>query len=294
MRFARWCESVDFGSASASWISPTRQPEAPALTSMSKICSLCGWPSSARQRAMSAKGGESTQPHPCVRGRATREGAGLSVSRDGPSGARRRRSIWSRRRPTSFRRWSLMRSRVLTRRSRRTPSTKAVSRSRGDNHVAMSSNGFYYSRIMKLTRIAMTNRPGRDERPRGTGSCLCGSVRFSLHGDLGPVSYCHCIMCQRAMSHYGAFTACDPAAVKVDDPRRKLRWYQSSPTARRGFCSKCGSQLFWEPHHGRHTCVSAGSLDQPTGLRPGRHIHTDDVADYDRADVQAADGKISP
>lgn len=118
--------------------------------------------------------------------------------------------------------------------------------------------------------------------PRATGGCLCGSISFSLFGNLRDVSYCHCLMCQRALSHYGAFTACDPESLVIVDPLRKLRWYQSSPEARRGFCSRCGSQLFWDPAHGRHMSVSAGSLDQPTGLGPGRHIHLDHVADHDR------------
>lgn len=119
------------------------------------------------------------------------------------------------------------------------------------------------------------------ETPRATGSCLCGAVRFSIHGPLRDVSYCHCLMCQRAASHGVAYTACEPDALVVAD-RRKLRWYRSSPQSRRGFCGTCGSQLFWEPADGRRVSVSAGSLDQPTGLRPGKHLFCDQIADYDR------------
>lgn len=120
-----------------------------------------------------------------------------------------------------------------------------------------------------------------DTTPRATGSCLCGSVSFAIHGPLRDVSYCHCAMCQRASSHHVAYTACELQALVLAD-RRKLKWYRSSPGARRGFCGRCGSQLFWEPAHGKHVSVSAGSLDQPTGLRPGEHIYTEQVADYDR------------
>ena len=88
-------------------------------------------------------------------------------------------------------------------------------------------------------------------------------------------------MCQRAASHHVAYTACEPTALVVAD-RRKLKWYRSSPQSRRGFCGTCGSQLFWEPVDGRSISVSAGSLDQPTGLRPGKHIHREQMADYDR------------
>ena len=116
---------------------------------------------------------------------------------------------------------------------------------------------------------------------RATGSCLCGAVRFSILGALEDVVYCHCLMCQRALTHFGAFTRCAPEALHTSNSR-KLKWYRSSPEARRGFCRDCGSQLFWEPPHGRYISISAGSLDQPTGLRAGEHNFLYQTADYDR------------
>jgi hypothetical protein len=120
-----------------------------------------------------------------------------------------------------------------------------------------------------------------------SGSCLCGDVRFTVQGDLEDVTYCHCAMCQRSLTHYGAFTACAPDALAIEGDS-KLKWYRSSPEAQRGFCKRCGSQLFWAPSHGRHISISAGSLDQPTGLKPGRHIFADHFADYDREPVDPA------
>jgi len=34
--------------------------------------------------------------------------------------------------------------------------------------------------------------------------------------------------------------------------------------------------LFWEPAHGRHVSISAGSLDDPTGLRIQDHLYLED------------------
>ena len=31
-----------------------------------------------------------------------------------------------------------------------------------------------------------------------TGSCLCGGIRYVVHGPLGPVVHCHCSMCRKA------------------------------------------------------------------------------------------------
>ena len=49
---------------------------------------------------------------------------------------------------------------------------------------------------------------------------------------------------------------------------------------RRGFCSTCGSFLFWEPI-GRDTiAIAMGAFDRPTGTRLARHIFVADKGDY--------------
>jgi hypothetical protein len=111
------------------------------------------------------------------------------------------------------------------------------------------------------------------------GRCLCGGVRFEVHGPLRPVIYCHCTMCRRASGHIVAATACAPEHLHLVSAL-PLRWYQSSAIARRGFCSTCGSQLFWEPAHGGHISIWAGTLDKPTGLKAAQHIFVGDKGDY--------------
>jgi hypothetical protein len=59
-----------------------------------------------------------------------------------------------------------------------------------------------------------------------------------------------------------------------------LRWYQSSPEARRGFCGHCGSQLFWQAVNESAVSILAGSLDLQTGLTGADHIFTADKGDY--------------
>jgi hypothetical protein len=104
-------------------------------------------------------------------------------------------------------------------------------------------------------------------------------VRFEVHGALRPVIYCHCTMCRRSGGHFAAATACSREHLRLLSAQG-LRWYQSSGTARRGFCGICGSQLFWEPHHGRCISIWAGTLDTPTGLRAAEHIFVADKGDY--------------
>ncbi len=111
------------------------------------------------------------------------------------------------------------------------------------------------------------------------GRCLCGDVRFEVHGPLRPVIYCHCSMCRRGSGHFDAATACAPEHLRLLSAQ-SLRWYRSSASARRGFCSTCGSQLFWEPADGGHVSIWAGTLDKPTGLAASMHIFVADKGDY--------------
>ena len=111
------------------------------------------------------------------------------------------------------------------------------------------------------------------------GRCLCGAVRFEVHGPLRPVIYCHCTMCRRASGHFDAATACAPQHLRLL-ASSTLRWYRSSASARRGFCGECGSALFWEPAHGGHVSIWAGTLEGPTGLTAAAHIFVADKGDY--------------
>ena len=122
--------------------------------------------------------------------------------------------------------------------------------------------------------------------PSASGGCLCGSVRYTVHGPLRNVVVCHCTMCQRLHTYVGAYSACAPEHLQVESGTT-LRWYESSPEARRGFCARCGAMLFWEPSHGRHVSISAGSMDRPTGLRVQGHIYLEEESDFGLDEVPA-------
>ena len=119
----------------------------------------------------------------------------------------------------------------------------------------------------------------------GSGGCLCGGVRYRVDGRLADVGACHCSQCRRTTGHYFAATSCDRAALTFDSDET-LAWYRSSSFARRGFCSRCGSFLFWD-HVGRDlTAIAMGAFDKPTGTRLAKHIFVADKGDY----YEIADG----
>lgn len=111
------------------------------------------------------------------------------------------------------------------------------------------------------------------------GGCLCGGVRYRVHGPLRDVIACHCSQCRRASGHFVAATSA-PADRLEFLSDSTLSWYESSPRARRGFCSRCGGNLFWRQQGGPDISIMAGTLDPPTNLRIMRHIFVADKSDY--------------
>lgn len=108
------------------------------------------------------------------------------------------------------------------------------------------------------------------------GSCLCGQITYSVNGPLRPVIACHCRQCRKSSGHHVAATSAARGDVEI---MGDVTWYTSSPTARRGFCGTCGSQLFWDGA-GQNLSISAGSFDGDTGLRLAGHIFCADKGDY--------------
>lgn len=114
---------------------------------------------------------------------------------------------------------------------------------------------------------------------KATGSCLCGAVRYAVHGPMRPVVYCHCEQCRKTSGHHVAASACNSEDMEFIESAG-LRWYDSSSKAQRGFCSNCGGNLFWKPRNGEHISIMAGSIDLPTGLKANSHIYVGDASDY--------------
>ncbi|WP_170375541.1 GFA family protein [Ruegeria conchae] len=112
-----------------------------------------------------------------------------------------------------------------------------------------------------------------------TGSCLCGKVAFTIDGDLSPPSACHCGQCRKQSGHVwsSTWTHQDNLSFTASDT---LRWFRASETARRGFCSECGSFLFWQHNEEDTISISMGALSEPTGLKLSKHIFVADKGDY--------------
>ncbi|MEQ8603604.1 MAG: GFA family protein [Marivibrio sp.] len=119
------------------------------------------------------------------------------------------------------------------------------------------------------------------EVTHATGGCLCGAVRYEIRGSLRPVVACHCEQCRRTSGHFVAASGCAQRDLILRE-KSGLTWFQSSDAAERGFCNRCGGNLFYrrrDPGDGR-VSVMAGTLDPPTGLRIVGHIFAAAKSDY--------------
>ncbi|MBS3962412.1 MAG: GFA family protein [Sandarakinorhabdus sp.] len=118
-----------------------------------------------------------------------------------------------------------------------------------------------------------------------TGSCLCGAVTFTVQGELPQPDICHCTQCRKQSGHCFASTDVPKSSLTIAGAE-SLAWFQSSQKVRRGFCSRCGSSLFWEPLHRDWTAVAMGAFDTPTGTTVKMHIFVAGKGDY----YEIADG----
>jgi hypothetical protein len=114
---------------------------------------------------------------------------------------------------------------------------------------------------------------------QATGGCYCGPVRYRASGVSRQVTECHCSQWRKQAGHRYAGTGAKTSDVEVDGAAN-ITWYRASPNAERGFCSTCGSHLFWGSSTRDYTGILAASFDEPSQLRMTKHIFVDDKGDY--------------
>lgn len=115
-----------------------------------------------------------------------------------------------------------------------------------------------------------------------TGTCLCGGIRFTARFPSNWVAHCHCTRCQRA--HGAAFVTWVSVAAKeatIDDTGAVLRWHGSPPGGERGFCSRCGSPMFFRS--GRwpgELHIARALFTEPVDREPQVHAFYDTHVDW--------------
>ena len=137
-----------------------------------------------------------------------------------------------------------------------------------------------------------------------SGGCQCGAVRYHVAGELEGAHLCHCRMCQKAVGNYFMPLA-SANETEFTITRGEPAWFHSSEPIKRGFCSKCGTPLFFKTIGSPTIAVALGSLDDPSAVPPERqdgivsrvafYSHLTDLPgqEVDRPDIAGGLGAIS-
>ncbi len=105
-----------------------------------------------------------------------------------------------------------------------------------------------------------------------TGRCLCGAVTFSAEGVELEHHVCHCGMCRRWSGGAGFFgTRC----AGVTFAGSALGRFAGSEWAERGFCTTCGTTLFYFLKPTQTYTMSVGIFDDQAKFRLTREIFID-------------------
>jgi hypothetical protein len=113
------------------------------------------------------------------------------------------------------------------------------------------------------------------------GTCLCGEINFEYEAPSLWCAHCHCSLCQRA---HGA-----PVVTWVGVAEQRfhlvaadsLRWYQSSGDSERGFCSRCGTTLFFRSARWPGEIhIARSNIDGTIDLAPSVHVHCESQAGW--------------
>lgn len=114
------------------------------------------------------------------------------------------------------------------------------------------------------------------------GSCLCGAVRFHLELPSKWCAHCHCSMCRKAHgAGYVTWVGFEAERFTLDAGEDALTWFDSSAGAQRGFCSRCGSTMFFRSERwAGELHVALGSLDDPIDREPQAHAFHDSHVDW--------------
>ena len=112
----------------------------------------------------------------------------------------------------------------------------------------------------------------------GRGSCLCGATRFTAKSMGTKVGACHCSMCRKWGG--GPLMAVDCGTEVTFEDEGSISVFNSSEWAERGYCSKCGSNLFYKIKGTNQYIMSAGLFDDEEAFVFDHQVFIDEKPSY--------------
>jgi hypothetical protein len=140
------------------------------------------------------------------------------------------------------------------------------------------------------------------------GGCLRGAVRFAAGEHVLFCVHCHCAWCRRA--HGAAFVTwygVKEIDFKLTSGVDTLRFYKSSNESERGFCTNCGTTLFFRSSVAAgemHIALACADDANAVGKAPSAHVFYDAhvswiegaeaLPKYDRHDAGVSKYQVIP
>jgi len=123
-----------------------------------------------------------------------------------------------------------------------------------------------------------------DVTERRDGGCLCGAVRYAIHGRLTYAGNCHCRDCQRGIgAGFVTWVGAKPENFEVI--KGEIAQCETSPGVRRGFCQRCGTSLTFGGEGWTDIGVTAATLDDPASITPESNVYLDHKQPWVVADM---------
>lgn len=107
---------------------------------------------------------------------------------------------------------------------------------------------------------------------KATGRCLCGAVTYSAEEVKTDVHSCHCQICLRWSG--GPAFAVSVGQVSFNSEHNIAR-FDSSEWAERGFCRRCGTNLFYHLKQTDHYVLWMGTFDELIAFKLAGEIYID-------------------
>jgi len=111
-----------------------------------------------------------------------------------------------------------------------------------------------------------------------SAKCLCGAVQISVSSPAKSVGACHCRMCRRWGG--GPLLAVNCGTDVTVEGQQSVGVFASSQWAERGFCTRCGSHLFYRLRHNQQYIIPAGLLDGCDDLVFNGQVFIDEKPGY--------------
>lgn len=115
------------------------------------------------------------------------------------------------------------------------------------------------------------------------GSCLCGTIKFTITGAINDIVMCHCSLCRKAQ---GTAFATNANVARQDfqfiNGEDNLTAFEATPGQIKFFCKTCGSPVMSQQNlHPNNIRIRLGTIESDIIERPVAHIFVGSKANWE-------------